>query len=257
MFINLETDPCILHSPPCRICVNLPPPITFRLLLTSALGRYSDSRSRPHSDSTWSSALVVLSIRLYPPLRNTCLPHCNPVLMYTDPTRSSVSIHATSSRNSTWTSVSRFSIRLTSLIPHLRTPFGPPSPSTLFLYLQVQTIQLCSDVRSHLCLISSYKFEPTPLDLCPCPRYNPNPCHPTPLRHPCLTPSYKFKPMPLGPVQTPSLSVLRVPHGSEPLITTMETVHLLFIYIKGILFKYKIGYNCAHFICVIILASQL
>jgi hypothetical protein len=49
VFINLETDPCILHSSPRCACVNLPPPTAFGLLLTSALRL---------------SALAVLSIRL-------------------------------------------------------------------------------------------------------------------------------------------------------------------------------------------------
>jgi hypothetical protein len=51
MFINLKTDPCILHSSPHCACVNLPPPIAVGLPLTSALRRYSDSCSRPRSDT--------------------------------------------------------------------------------------------------------------------------------------------------------------------------------------------------------------
>jgi hypothetical protein len=99
VFINLETDLRILHSPPHHACLNLPPPIAFGLPLTSmlgcyldshshfrsdtpwtpthihtwtllglplmsALGHYSDSCSLPHSDSTRNPALVVLSICL-------------------------------------------------------------------------------------------------------------------------------------------------------------------------------------------------
>jgi hypothetical protein len=110
-----------------------------------------------------------------------------------------VSIRATSSRNSTRTFCSgvcsgiRVSIHLTSPSPHLRAPLGPLSSSTLFLYLQVR----------------ARTFGPCP-DLRPCLRYDPNPCHPTPLgrllgcllRHPCLAPSYEFEPVPSGPTRT-------------------------------------------------------
>jgi hypothetical protein len=169
MFINLEMDPRIPHSSPRRACVNLPPPIAFGLLLTSALGlpltsalgHSLDSHSHLHSDITWTPAhvrtrsllklLLTSALGLYseprsssvihPPLRSTRLPHCNPTLTYTDPTRSSVSIRAMSSRNTTRASARTFrsvicsdirvSIRLTSPSPHLWTPFGPLSSSAL------------------------------------------------------------------------------------------------------------------------------
>jgi hypothetical protein len=158
------------------------------LPLTSALGRYSDSCSLPRSDSTRNPALVVLSIHLRTPthvrtrtpvhirarmllrlLLTSALglysepcsssvihpPPCNPVFMYTNLTRSSVSIRATSSRNSTRTFCSgvrsgiRVSIHLTSPSPHLQAPLGPLSSSTLFLYLQVRarTFGPRSDLR--------------------------------------------------------------------------------------------------------------
>jgi hypothetical protein len=158
MFINLETDPRIPHSSPHRACVNLPPPIVFGLPLTSTLGRYSDSRSRPHSDTprtpthvrTWTPVhirartllglLLASVLRLYLEPRSSSVIHpppCNPVFMYTNLTQSSVSIHTTSFRNSTQTVHSgvhsdiRVSIHLTSPSPRLRTPFGPPSLSAL------------------------------------------------------------------------------------------------------------------------------
>jgi hypothetical protein len=158
VFINLETDPRILHSSPHHACVNLPPPIAFRLPFTSALGHYSDSRSRPCSDTPRTPthvhtrtpahirARMLLGLLLTSVLGLYSEPHsssvihpppCNPIFMYTDLTRSSVSIRATSSWNSTRTLRSgvpsdiRVSICLTSTSPHLRTPFGPPSLSVL------------------------------------------------------------------------------------------------------------------------------
>jgi hypothetical protein len=68
MFINLETDPCIPHSSPHRTCVNLPPPIAFGLPLTSALGRYSDSRSCLRSDTPWTPTHVCTRTLLRLPL---------------------------------------------------------------------------------------------------------------------------------------------------------------------------------------------
>jgi hypothetical protein len=140
------------------------------LLLTSALGLYSE----PHSSSV-----------IHPPLRNTRPPPCKSILTYTNLTRSSVSIRAMSSRNSTQTSVSQFILQVRARA------FGP-----------------CSDLH-------------------PCPHYNPNPCHPTPLRgplrrllgYPCLTPSYSSSPCLRGLLGPPSLSTLQVLHGSEPLVT--------------------------------------
>jgi hypothetical protein len=190
------------------------------LLLTSALRLYSESRSSsvihpppdshscPHSDITRTPVhvrartllrlLLTSALGLYSEPRSSSVIHpppCNPVFTYTDLTRSSVSIHATSSRNSTRTFRSgvrsgiRVSIHLTSPSPHLRAPLGPPSSSTLFLYLQVR----------------ARAFGPRP-DLRPCPHYNLNPCHPAllgrPLGHLCLAPSYEFEPVPSGPTRT-------------------------------------------------------
>jgi hypothetical protein len=158
MFINLETDPRILHSSACHACVNLPPPIAFGLLLTSALGCYSDSRSCPRSDTPRTPTHIHTRTLLGLPFMSvlgrysdSCSlpcseprsssvihpPPCNPVFMYTDLTRSSVSIRTTSSWNSTRMFRSgvrsdiRVSIHLTSPSPRLRTPFGPLSLSVL------------------------------------------------------------------------------------------------------------------------------
>jgi hypothetical protein len=179
--------------------VNLPPPIAFGLLLTSALGRYLDSRSRPRLDS---------SSVIHPPLRSTHPPHCNPILTYTNPTWSSMSIRTMSSRNSTQmsarasarTSVSQFILQVRA---HA---FGPhsdlhPRPRYSCIY-KSKPLSSNSTLRART-------FGPR-LDLCPCPCYDPNPCIPTllgcllgrPLGHLCLTLSYKFEPMPLGPAQT-------------------------------------------------------
>jgi hypothetical protein len=82
---------------------------------------------------------------------------------------------------------------MSQFILQVRALLGPLSSSTLFLYLQVR----------------ARTFGPRP-DLCPCPRYDPNPCHPTPLGcplgcllgHLCLAPSYEFEPVPSGPTRT-------------------------------------------------------
>jgi hypothetical protein len=141
-------------------------------LLTSALGRYSDSCSLPHSDSTQNPAPVVLSIHLSEVLA------CLIAILY-------------------------------SRIP---TSLGAPHLSALRV--------LGTPLRrplGHPCLNSSYKSEPAPSDpvqtsvlgprsdLRPCPRYHPNPCHPTllggPLGHLCLAPPHKFEPAPSGPAR--------------------------------------------------------
>jgi hypothetical protein len=142
------------HSCPHSDTTQTPAHIHARTLLglplTSTLRHSSDSHSRPHSNITRTSAhvhawtlfgfLLTSALRLYSEPRSSSvihLPPCNPVFTYTDLTWSSVSIRATSSRNSTRTFRSgvrsdiRISIRLTSLSPRLRTPFGPPSLSTL------------------------------------------------------------------------------------------------------------------------------
>jgi hypothetical protein len=77
MFINLKKDPRILRSSPCHTCVNLPPPIVFRLPFMSALGCYSDSRSCPCSDAPWTPTHVhtrtLLGLLPTTPLRAPCL----------------------------------------------------------------------------------------------------------------------------------------------------------------------------------------
>jgi hypothetical protein len=135
----------------------------LRLPLTSALRCSSDSHSCPHSDATWTPA------------------H--------DPTRSSVSIRATNSRNSTWTSVR-----------------ASAQTSMSRFVLQVQ----------------ARAFRPR-LDLRPCPCYDPNLCNPTPLGHPCLTPFYKFEPVPSGPART---SVLVRVTSAVRIQTAHNTLHL-------------------------------
>jgi hypothetical protein len=169
MFINLETDPRIPSLLSLsRLCessssnsvwtsAHIRARTLLGLPLTSALGHSSDSHSRPHSDITRTPVHVCARTLLGPLLTSALglylephsssvihLPPCNPVFMYTDLTRSSVSIRAMSSRNSTRTFRSgdrsgiRVSIHLTSPSPQVRAPLRPPSSSTLFLYLQVQ-----------------------------------------------------------------------------------------------------------------------
>jgi hypothetical protein len=95
--------------------------------------------------------------------------------------------------------------------------------SELHVYLCYEFLELHSDVRSGVrsdIRVSIHLTSPSPTpsdpvsDLCPCPHYDLNPCHPTPLGgplgcplgcplgHPCLTPSYKFEPVPSGPART-------------------------------------------------------
>jgi hypothetical protein len=75
VFINLETDPCILHSSLLCLCessssnsvrtsAHIRAQMLLRLPLTSVLGHYSDSHSHPRLDSTQNSTLAVLSIHL-------------------------------------------------------------------------------------------------------------------------------------------------------------------------------------------------
>jgi hypothetical protein len=114
MFINLKTDPCILYSSPCGTCVNLPPPIAFRLLLTSALGCYSELRS---------------SSVIHPPL-STSLQSCTHI--YRPHSELHVYLcYKFSDVHSGVRSDIRVSIHLTSPSPCLWTLFGPPSSSTL------------------------------------------------------------------------------------------------------------------------------
>jgi hypothetical protein len=208
VFINLETDPHILYSSPCRACVNLPLPIAFGLPLMSALGHSSDSRSHLRWDTPRTPTHVhagmllglyselrsrVLPIHLYPPLRNTRPLHCNPVLTDTNPTRSSVSIHA-----KVLGTPLRCPLRclLGHLLGHpcLNSSYkSEPMPSdpirtSLLVRITIRTLAIqlrlgiCSDIRVSLCLTSSSL---------------------------CLW----------GPLGPPSLSALRVLRRSEPLVT--------------------------------------
>jgi hypothetical protein len=150
MFINLETDPHILHSSPRRACVNLPPPIVFGLLLTSALGCYSDSCSCPHSDTP----RTLLGLPLTSMLRH-----------YSD---SCSLLHSDSTQNPTLVVLS---IRLSeyssaSLQSHIHVY---RCHSELRAYPHYEFLELHSDIPlrhplGHPCLNLSYKSEPVPLD---------------------------------------------------------------------------------------------
>jgi hypothetical protein len=146
MFINLEMDPCILHSSPCHACVNLPsssssvrtsahlrartllglpltnlpPPIAFGLPLMSVLGRYSDSCSCLRSDAprtpTNVRARMLLGLLPMTPLGALCLSTLQ--ILHSD-VHSGICLDI------------RVSIHLTSPSPCLRTPFGFLSLSVL------------------------------------------------------------------------------------------------------------------------------
>jgi hypothetical protein len=152
MFINLKTDPCIPHSSPHCACVNLPPPIAFGLPLTSMLGRYSDSRSHPRSDTprtpthvcTWTLLGLLLTSALGHYSDSCSLPCSdstqNPALVV-------LSIH-----------LSEVLVCLTAIpYSHILTPLGALCLSVL----QVLGTPLGRPLR-HLCLNSSYKSEPAP-----------------------------------------------------------------------------------------------
>jgi hypothetical protein len=167
VFINLKTDPRILHSSPCHAW-------------------HSDFCSHPRSDATWTPA------------------H--------DPTRSSVSIRTTNSRNSTRmsarasarTSVSQFVLQVRAHTFRPRSDLCP-CPRYSCIYKSEPSNSAWTSMSHFILQVQACTFGPCS-DLHPHPRYDPNPCHPTPhgcpLRHPCLTLSYKFKPMPLGPTRT-------------------------------------------------------
>jgi hypothetical protein len=201
VFINLETDPHIPHSSPRRACVNPPPPIAFGLLLTSALGHYLDSRSCPHSDTPQTPTHVCTRTLLGLPLTsalarysNSCsLPHSDSTR---NPTLVVLSIH-----------LSKVLVCLTA-IPYSRklTPLGAPCLSAL----RVLGTPLGRPL-GHPCLNSSYKSEPAPS----------GPIWTSVLIHVILvstSPSPRLR-TPLGPL---SSSALRVPCGSEPLVTDIS-----------------------------------
>jgi hypothetical protein len=114
VFINLEMDPHILYSSPCGTCVNLPPQIAFKLLLMSALGRYSELRS---------------SNVIHPPL-SASLQSCTHI----DRPHSELHVYLCYKFSDIHSGVHSdicVSIHLTSLSPCLWTLFGPPSSSGL------------------------------------------------------------------------------------------------------------------------------
>jgi hypothetical protein len=186
MFINLKMDPCILHSSPRRACVNLPP-IAFRLPLTSALRHYSDSHSHRCSDSTQNSTLAVLSIcltailysRIPTPLGAPCL--------------SALQILRTP-LGGPLRHLLGHPLGHSCLIPSYKFKPAPSDPIQtsvpVCITIQILVIQLCSEVRSGICSDICVSLCLTSSNLCP-----------------------------WGPLRPPSLSVLRVPCGSEPLIT--------------------------------------
>jgi hypothetical protein len=171
VFINLETDPQILHSSPCCACVNLPPPIAFGLPLMSVLGCYSDSRSHLCSDTTrtlCSSSVIHLPLsaslqsctHVYQPHSELCVyPRYKFLELHLD---------------------IRVSICLTSPSPHLRTLFRPLSLSTLrseplpsnsaqtSTWASARTSVSHSVLRVQACAFGACS------DLCPCLRYE---CH--------------------------------------------------------------------------------
>jgi hypothetical protein len=196
MFINLETDPCILHSSPCCTCVNLPP-IAFGLPLTSALGHYSDSRSHPHSDTPRTPTHIRTRTLLG-------LPFTSVLGCYSD---SCSLARSDSTRNPALVVLSirlpaipysRILTSLRALCLSVLRVLGTPLGCSARASARTSVSQFVLQVRARA-------FGPRS-DLHPCPRYHPNPCHPTPLGGPlghlCLTPPYEFEPAPSGPART-------------------------------------------------------
>jgi hypothetical protein len=243
MFINLETDPCILHSSPCCACVNLPPPIAFGL--TSMLGHYLDShpcsdatRTPTHESSSSNSIQTAAHVRARTLLRLplTSVLGCSSdshSRLHSDatwtpahnPTWSSMSIGATNSRNSTQTSA-QASARTSMSYKSEPVPSDPVRTSVPVRIILISTSPNHPTLLRHLCLISSYKFEPVPLD----PVRTSILIHVTirtlaiQLRSDICVSLHLTSSSPclwglLGP---PSLSMLRVPCGSEPLITIYQ-----------------------------------
>jgi hypothetical protein len=208
VFINLKTDPRILHSSPCRACVNLPPPIAFGLPLASVLRRYSDSRSRPHSDTPRTPTHVCTRTLLGLPLTSVLGRYSDSCsLLHSDSTRNPalvvLSIH-----------LSEVLVCLTA-IPYscILTPLGAPCLSAL----RVLGTPLRRPLR-HPCLNSSYKSEPTPsgpirtsvLIHVILVSTSPSPCLRTPFGPPSLS-ALQSKPLPSNSAWTSvSRSVLQV-----------------------------------------------
>jgi hypothetical protein len=151
VFINLEMDPCIpsllslsrlcesSSSNSVRTSAHVRAWTLLGLLLTSALGCYSDSCSLPRSDSTWNPALVVLSIRL------PAIPYSRIPTSLGAPCLSALRVLGTplgrSAQASARASVSQFILQVRAPI------FGP-------------RLDLCPHPR-YSCI---YKSEPTPSD---------------------------------------------------------------------------------------------
>jgi hypothetical protein len=156
VFINLETDPRIPHSSPHCACVNPPPPIVFGLPLTSALGRYSDSRSHPRSDTPRTPTHVCTQTLLGLPLTSVLGRYLNscslPRLDSTrNPTLVVLSIH-----------LSEVLVCLTAIpYSHKPTPLGAPCLSALRV-LGTPLGHPLGRPLGHPCLNSSYKSEPAP-----------------------------------------------------------------------------------------------
>jgi hypothetical protein len=195
VFINLETDPRILHSSPCRTCVNLPS--SSNSIWTSAhvrtrmlLRPHSHPRSDAPQTPTHIRAWTLLGLLLTTPLGALCLSA------------------TTNSQNSTWTStwasaqtsVSQFVLQVRA---HAFRPHSDLCPRYSHIYRSEPSnstrMSAWASTRtsmSHFILqVRARTFGPR-LDLHPRPCYNPNPCHPTPLGgplghllgHPCLAP---------------------------------------------------------------------
>jgi hypothetical protein len=171
------------------------------LLLTSALRHYSDSGSRPRSDTPRTPTHVRTRTLLGHPLMSV-------LGRYSD----SCSLpRSDSTRNPT---LAVLSIRLSAILySHIPTSLGAPCLSMLRVLGtplgRSAQVSARTSVSQFVLQVRARAFGPRS-DLHPCPHYNPNPCHPTllrgplghPLGHPCLAPSYEFEPVPSGPART-------------------------------------------------------
>jgi hypothetical protein len=178
------------------------------LPLTSALSCYSDSRSCPCSDTPQTPTHIHTRTLLGRPLTSALgcyLDSCS--LLCSDSTRNPALV-VLSICLSEYSSAS-LQYRIHVYRPH----------SELRVYPRYEFSELHSDgPLGHPCLNSSYKSEPTPSD---------------PIRTSVLVRitiqtlviqlRSEVRSGPLGP---PSLSTLRVPHGSEPLVTAVGIAKL-------------------------------
>jgi hypothetical protein len=201
VFINLKTDPRILHSSPCHTCVNLPP-IAFGLPLTSALGHSRSDATRTPTHVCARTLLCSSSV-IHPPLSTSQKYSSDSLWSHTHVYRPHSELcvypcYEFSELHSEPLLISALRVSqgsepfITTLDPHLCSS----SQSIHLLYLHVQTlaIQLHSDVCPGVCLgVHS--------DICVS-------FHLTSLSPRLWT---LFRP--------PSLSVLQVSQGSELLVT--------------------------------------